>query len=127
MKKLTLTFTILSTLIFPLNTFAEWTKVGTSVKGTTYFLDFDRLRKHDGFIYYWWMSDLLKPDKDGDLSYISYNQGDCKLFRYMQLSISYHSGPMGTGVRNDITPGGEWYYPTPKSSNEFVLNQACSR
>ena len=118
---------LVSTAICSTPSYSEWTNVGTNVRGTTYYLDFDRLRKHDGFVYYWWLSDLAEQDQYGDLSYISYNQADCKLFRYKHLSSSYHSGPMGTGVRNDVSPPDEWYYPTPASSNEHILNQICSR
>ena len=85
------------------------------------------MRKHDGFIYYWWLSDLSKPDKDGDLSYKSYNQGDCKVFRFKQLRLTYHKGAMGGGNGYEFTTTRKWYYPAPKTVNELILKQVCSR
>ena len=45
-----------------------------NVKGT-YYVDTDRIRKNGEYVYYWELSDLLKPDEVGDLSYKVYNQG----------------------------------------------------
>ena len=92
-------------------------------------MDFERIRKHDGFVYYWTLSDLLKPDKEGDLSYKHYRQTDCKLFRYKNLSNSYHKEPMGGGEKmsGSNTPDREWNYPPPNSSIEIILKTVCSR
>ena len=35
---------------------------------TTFYVDFERIRKHDGYVYFWRIRDDLKPDKWGDLS-----------------------------------------------------------
>ena len=128
MKKLTLLFILLiSTVVFASPSYAEWSKVGKNVIGTTYYVDFERMRKVDGFVYFWRMSDLLKPDQDGDLSYKVYNQGDCKLFRNKRLSVSYHKEPMGGGTGKNFTPPDKWEYPSPKSSFESILKSVCSR
>ena len=67
MKKLTLlTVLVLSLLSTPV--FADWTEVSQSVNGDTFYVDFERIRKHGGYIYWWELHDLLKPDEDGDLS-----------------------------------------------------------
>ena len=120
-----LTVLVLSLLSTPV--LGEWTKVGESVKGTVY-VDFERIRKHGGYVYYWYLTDLLKPDKDGDLSAKIYRQGDCKLFRHKILSGSYHKEPMGggTGITNN-DPDKNWTYPSPNSSNETILKSVCSR
>ena len=76
MRKLTL-ITLVFTLMFSSTSFAEWTKVGESVKGNTFYVDFERIRKHGGYVYWWDLSDLLEPDKYGGLSAKMYNQGDC--------------------------------------------------
>jgi hypothetical protein len=130
MKSLTLIFTLIFSVMFSSTSFAEWTKVDENVIGTTNYVDFDRIRKVDGFVYYWTLSDLLKPDEDGDLSYKHYRQGDCKLFRYKVLSGSYYKEPMGggTGKTPPIPKRHQgWKYPPPNSSSEIILKKVCSR
>ena len=69
MKKLLLIFTLLfSTLMFSTPSYGEWTKVGANVRGTNFYVDFDRIRKHDGYVYFWTLNDYLKPTKRGTLS-----------------------------------------------------------
>jgi len=103
--------------------------VSENVDGTTLYVDFERIRKHGGYVYWWELSDLLKPDKDGDWSYKSYNQGDCKLFRSKLLSISLHKVAMGrgtTGVTHNYN-NDDWIYPPPNSSSETIQKSVCSR
>ena len=128
MKKLTLIFTLLfSTAMFSSPSFAEWTKVGKNVDGNTFYVDFDRIRKHGGYVYFWRLTDLLKPDKEGGLSYKTYQQGDCKLFRFKYLSFSSHKEPMGRGTpsASSNTPDKDWTYPSPNSSIENILKSVC--
>ena len=124
MRKLTLlTVLVLSLLSTPV--FADWTKVSENVKGTFY-VDFERIRKHDGYVYFWIMSNLLRPDESGTLSGKGYYQGDCKLFRFKGLSYSFHKEPMGGGTGDSSNPKNpEWEYPPPNSSDETVLKSVC--
>ena len=130
MKNLLLIFTLLFTSVFFSSpSYAEWTKVSKSVEsGDTYYVDYERIRKHDGFVYYWTLSDFLKPFKTGMLSSKTYYQGDCKLFRYKTLSYSFHKEPMGGGTGDvDNVPDKDWKYPPPKSSIETILKSVCDR
>ena len=114
--------------MFSSNSFAEWTKMGENMSGDTIYLDFERIRKHGGFVYFWMLGDLLKPTKFGDLSFKKYHQGDCKLFRYRVLSYVYHKQPMGKDTGETDNPKNpEWRYPTPTSIDEINLKQVCSR
>ena len=120
---------ILTALIFAMmfssRSFAEWMKVAENVNGA-YYLDFERIRKHGDYINFRELIDLLEPDKDEDLSYILYQQGDCKLFRYKYLSSSTYKEPMGGGRESVINkPDKEWRYPSPYSMNEIVLKSVC--
>ena len=113
--------TVLSTPVF-----ADWTTVGKNVDGTTFYVDFERIKKHDGHVYYWFLTDFLKPTKTGDLSSKTYNQGDCKLFRFKTLSYSFHKEPMGGGtgdVQESVKKG--WKYSPPDSSGETILKTVC--
>ena len=129
MKKLTILFILLvSTVMFSSPSYAEWTKVGKSVDGNTFYVDFERIRKHGGFVYFWYLTDFLKPNEYGDLSGIIYKEGDCKLFRFKRLSYSFHKEPMGGGTGDTLNqPDKEWTYPSPKSVAESILKEVCNR
>lgn len=127
MKKLILIFTLLvSTLMFSSPSYAEWTKV--SEYGDTFYVDFERIRKVDGYVYFWTLSDYLKPSESGTLSYKFYKQGDCKLFRYKDLTGISHKESFGGGTGDSYSPKNpEWSYPPPNSINESILKKVCSR
>jgi hypothetical protein len=127
MKKLILIFTLLvSTVMFSSPSYAEWTEVTKNKKGMTFYVDFERIRKHDGYIYYWNLSDYLKPNR-GYFSDQKYEQGDCKLFRFKILSATFHKVPMGGGNGENQTNAQGWIYPPPNSIIEKILKSVCSR
>ena len=114
--------------MFSTPSYAEWRKVGKNVNGDTYYVDFERIRKHGGYVYYWELVDLLEPNKYGTFSGKTYNQGDCKLFRFKRLSYSFHKEPMGEGTGDVSEPVNEhWKYPSPESAIEEVLKRVCSQ
>jgi hypothetical protein len=128
MKKLLLILTLLfSLLMFSLPSYAKWTKVSEGAAKIQY-VDFERIREHDGHVYFWQLQDYLKPTKYGILSGKIYNQADCKLFRYKSLSSVVHKKPMGRGWwRTSPQKRPEWKYPLPGSSGEIILKKVCSR
>jgi hypothetical protein len=138
MKKLTLIFTLLfSTVMFSSPSYAEyfsspshaeWTKVNKDADGNTNYVDFESIRKKDGYVYWWILSDILKPTMQGHLSSKTYNQGDCKLFRVKYLSWIFYLKPMGSGTGNSDGPKKpQWDYPDPNSVMENILRAVCSR
>jgi hypothetical protein len=130
MKKLTLILSLIFTVTLSSPSYAEWTRVGESVDGTIFYVDFERIRKHGEYVYYWVATDYLKPTEYGDLSSKEYIQGDCKLFKVMRLSISFHTQPMGKGTPSTTITHNlkkEWIYPSPNSSTEHILKSVCSR
>ena len=72
MKSLLTIFTLVFTVIFSSPSFAKWEKVTEDTMGNTFYVDFERIRKHGGYVYWWDLTNLLKPDKDGDWSYKIY-------------------------------------------------------
>ena len=127
MKQLILTL-ILVILVTPAVCLGEWTKVEVSVDDDTYYVDFERIRKHDGYVYWWELGDYLRPTPEGIVSGKIYKQGDCKLFRLKRLSGSFHKEPMGGGTGDSNSPKNpEWRYPPPDSVVERILKSVCSR
>ena len=128
MKKLTILPTlIVLTVMFSSPSYAEWTKVSQSVEGRSNYVDFDRIRKHDGYVYFWRLSDWGKLNKKGFRSSIVYQQGDCELFRLKYLSDNYYKGAMGTGeeIGGSNIPDKDWNYPQPNSTAEETLQSVC--
>ena len=112
----------------PSTSFAEWTKVSENVRGNTFYVDFERIKKHDGYVYFWYLRDYLKPTEWGDSSSKIYVQGDCKLFRWKMLTNITHKQPMGRGTADSYSPKNpEWNYPSPNSMDENFLKSVCSR
>jgi hypothetical protein len=127
MKKTTL-LVILFALVFASPSYAEWENVAKSKDGTTFYVDYERIRKHDGYVYWWLLQDLLKPTKYGDLSQILYQQGDCKVFRYKILSYVFHKQPMGLDIGESSSPENpKWDYPRPGGGQEAILKSVCSK
>ncbi len=116
---------LFSTVMFSSPSYAEWMKVSENDIGDKMYVDFERIRKHDGYVYWWMLVDLLKPSST---SAKIYKQGDCKLFRYKNLSFSFHKEPMGGGTGDaNNTPDKEWTYPSPNSVDEIILKAVCNR
>jgi hypothetical protein len=126
MKKLILIL-LFSTVMFSSPSYAEWTEVSKGVDGTTFYVDYERIRKVDGFVYYWDLQDYPEPNSLGYSSFRGYNQGDCKLFKSRFLSGSFHEKPMGGGMQNPYKTSAKWHYPPPNSVDEEILKQVCNR
>jgi hypothetical protein len=129
MKTLLTIFTLVFAVMFSSTSFAGWTKAGENMSRDTFYVDFERIRKHGGYVYYWMLVDKLKPTETGTLSYKTYFQGDCKQFRVKRVTASYHTQPMGEGTPNvsGATKNQQWIYPPPNSTIEEVLKSVCSR
>jgi hypothetical protein len=128
MKSLTLFIALTFSVMLSSSSYAGWTEVSESEDGDVFYIDFERIRKVDGYVYFWELGDYLKPDKFGDLSAKVYKQGDCKLFRFKTLSGSFHKEPMGGGTGDVQEPiKKSWKYPIPNSSGETILKSVCNR
>ncbi|MDB4844387.1 hypothetical protein OAH55_02435 [Hellea sp.] len=127
MKHLTLILTLLfSTLMFASPAYADWESIGVSVDGNTIYVDFDRIRKNGSYVYWWELTDFVKPKKNGTLSIKQYEQGDCEVFGIKGLSGMYYKQPMGEGSGELYSPSNpEWIYPSPNSAAETILKQVC--
>jgi hypothetical protein len=112
--------------MFSSPSYAGWTALGTSSNGDTFYVDFDRIRKVNGYVYYWDLVDFLKPEQEY-LSATGYQETDCKLFRKKILTENYFTDKMGRGTSKSVTPKNpEWGYPPPNSVIEYILKQVCS-
>ena len=76
----------------------KWHEIGNIKSGNTFYVDFDSIKKADGFVYFWMLRDLVKPTSRGNFSNKAYIQGDCKLSPTKRLSFSSYTQPMGKGT-----------------------------
>ena len=105
---------------------AEWTQVA-GAGGIKSYVNFERIRKVNGLVYYWEVQDLPEPGADGELSFKIYRKVDCETFRQMTLSFSYYKLPMGEGpVAGTFNPSEEWEYAPPDSVREITLLAVCN-
>ena len=128
MKKLLLIFPLLfTTMMFSTPVHAEWDSVGESTEGDLFYVDYGRIREHEGYFYFWMLTNYLVP-KNGVLSNEMYNRADCKMFRLKTLSYNFYPQQMAGGTADSYTPKAEedWVYPRPDSMNEKLLKRVCS-
>jgi len=128
MKKLIFTL-LFTTLVFSSPTYAGWMEI-IKGNGITFYVDFDKIKKKDGYVYYWELGDYLKPNEFGDLSAKVYREVDCKLFRFKVLGDSYYTEPMGRGTPSASSniADKEWSDLTTHNSAAYsVLKKVCSK
>jgi hypothetical protein len=126
MKRL-LVIPVLLLALFDTNpAWGEWKMVRENFFETDYYVDFDRIRKYEGYVYYWEMIDRRKPVNEA-LSSIKYSQIDCKIFRYKGLSRTYYTGHKGGGAVSleSHVAQKDWTYPHPTTLRETILKSVC--
>ena len=126
MKSLNILIALIFFGMFSSSSYAGWKTMDETVNGDILYVDFERIRKHDGYVYFWHLIDYLNPIAS-DLSAKVYNQGDCNLFRFKSLSYIFYDEPMGGGTGDTVNePNKEWRNPRPNSVDEEVLQTVCA-
>jgi hypothetical protein len=130
MKELLILTTFLSSLIISSVANAGWTKVSKDAEGNIWYVGLERIKKHDGKIYFWYLTDWLKPNEYGDLSFKMYAEAECERFRFRILSATAYKAPMGEGQVGTIfkgIPQKNWTRPSTDSMHiGSVLKKVCN-
>ena len=114
-------------VMFSSNSFAEWKWFIADVKDKNFYLDFERIRNVDNLTYYWVLTDFPKVDEYGELSTITYREGNCRLFRDRDLEIRGFTKNMGKGIMKEYKPKTkEFETPFPGTVNEEILKAICN-
>ena len=126
MKSLLTIFTLVFTMMFSSTIFGEWKMMGND-EDTKFYIDVERIRKHDGYVYFWSLTDYSKPfTKSKLLSSKNYYKVDCDLFRYKILQYVYHKESMGRDIGETDEPHNKgWRYPQPNLFDEFFVKFVC--
>ena len=117
---------ILITSIITKDAFSEWKLVSKASDGNEYYVDHDKTRVVNEYVFYWYLSNFVKPIK-GIKSASNFAQGDCKLMRFKRVSIKVFKKPMGQellGSRAHTQK--DWDYPRSNSSMENILKSVCN-
>ena len=125
MKKLLI---LLFSLLISFNSYGEWTKVTAGVNnGEIYYVDLDTIKENGGYIYWYQMDDYLKRDKFGDMSALTYQQGDCGSNRSRMLAGIFYKQPMGISESSrETAKNPEWTYTFPGQINATLLDYVCA-
>ena len=122
MKKLAI---LLFSILISFNSYGEWTEVAEDVNDNVFYLDKDTIKERNGYVYFWRLANRSKPDPDGNKSLKVFYQADCDLVRAKNLSVSGHSGSMGSGTSKDYSST-DWKYFSPDAVGGFLINYACN-
>ena len=127
MKKLSLLLVLFcSAVMFPLQSFAEWTEMGESTGGNTFYIDFTTIRKENDNVY-WWDLTNYKNEYKGAASFVSYNIGDCKVYRLKTYELAWYDKKWGEGNVLDREDNMKWLYPRPSSIFYRILDTVCNQ
>ena len=92
-----------------------------------FYVNFNNIKKHNGFIYFWEFIDLIKPSPNGIFSYKSYYQLDCNIFRMKTLTFTIYKEPMGKGKGYTDNQERDWEYSDDiETSKNVVMKKVCS-
>ena len=123
MKKL---LALLFSIFISFNSYGEWIEVSKgATTGNTTYIEVDRIREENGYVYFWILQDLVIPNDWGDMSIKAYWQGECGVIRMKSLSTIFYSQPMGEGTSESDNSPKEWEYLSPDSTGEAMLDYAC--
>tara|TARA_B100000795_G_scaffold261546_1_gene238439 strand:+ start:35 stop:415 length:381 start_codon:yes stop_codon:yes gene_type:complete len=122
MKKLLI---FIFSILLSFNSYGEWTKEFTGNNGVDFYLDYETIKKHNGYVYYWGLSDFLLPSPSGKMSAKAYYQVDCDLLRHIVLSYVFYELSMGKGSSKQSKGNGEWLYGSPGTIGYLQDKSAC--
>mgnify|MGYP001214295296 CR=1 FL=1 len=120
--------TIIFALLFSSSAFAEWTKIITSVKGNSLYLDKRTVKISGDIRFFLYMQDYLKPTVYGDLSSRSYAELNCNNMMSRDLIKDYFSLPLAEGTKTEGSgqiKNPEWMYYEPDTSGGVLRIEVC--
>lgn len=128
MKKLIPILTVfLSFFLFPSTSLGEWKYLTSTSDNNDFYVDYDRIREKNGYVYFWSKNEYKNKFMDKYRSSQGYTMGDCELFRVKFLDLTLYTGHMFMGDSERITMKDEWNYVTPNSNIEKVLKSVCEK
>ena len=93
-------------ILFSINRFAtNWKKILKSKNGSSFYVDIDNIKKRNGLVYYWELTDYPKLDKFDDFSTVTKFEVDCEKRKKTYFNFTTYGHPMGEGrTITELTP-----------------------
>ena len=102
----------------------DWKLVDESRIEKTY-IDFDRIWKFDGYVYYWVLNNLKEPTETEGSTATLY-KSHCQMRSIKLLQVSYYELRWAQYDSTDFTDNmGDLSYARPGSEEEKILNMVC--
>lgn len=119
-------FTLLMFLSY--SAWAEWVLVSESTNARLY-IDPATIRREGTLRKYWKLTDLKVRDKDGDMSWRTRAETDCKEERERFTSLTTFSESMlgGRVTRTSDFPNDEWRDIAPGTVMATVMRYVCAK
>ena len=124
MKKLSLYLFLV--LMFCNVGFAEWKQVSINDTGGKQYFDPTSIKKSDGYIQVWTMTDYPEPDPSGNYSNKILMKIDCNNLGFKFIEAMFYTGHMGRGEGLSLEPPDEWGQFSPNSVGEDFVKLVCN-
>jgi len=129
MKKLLILFI---SLFISFNSFGEWSFVAKG-KIDEFYVDFDKLSKKGGNVYFWQLTNFPSPPYHKGKSEVILLEVNCNPpIKQRERAIYWYESPMGQGspitnegIANRLTNIGPWEYDIPGSIGEELSRVVC--
>ena len=114
---------------FPSNSFAEykWKKIGSNSHGDVFYVDLLSIKRVGDSVYFFSLTDYLKPTSQGDLSSKIYQEFNCLNYDFRYHKDFYYEQPMGNGkpsaTLNELS---DWRDSPKGSISEAMAKFICS-
>ena len=108
---------------------AEWTySAYLEETGDKYYVDYSTIESNKSLVYAWNMTDLVKPDLNGALSFTSLYELKCNAPKqYRIISFQAYNLPMAEdGLMGSVNPDTDWEYLLPGSVIDIMVSDICS-
>jgi hypothetical protein len=107
---------------------AQWVPLSKGDSGAVFYVDRITVRTDGNLRRFWMLIDLEKATGSGDLSYLSFNELDCKEARNRSLEGASFRGQMASGeVSGRSDRPSEWRYVAPGTSTATIMEFVCGR
>ena len=120
---------IILVLLFSSSVFAEWTKIVTSEKGNSLYIDKPTLKIVGDIRFFLYMQNYAKPTTYGDLSSRSYAELNCNSMMSRDLIKDYFSLPLADGSTTEGSGeinSPQWVYYAPDTIEGILHKEVCN-
>ncbi len=124
-------------MIFTLNCWGGWSAVSKNTSDSTYYLDVDKVKQTENYIYLWYLIDYLEPIIDHPeyfaqdvMSETHYIKINCNKIIFQRLKVILYGASMASGeLKNDLIPtdNKNWNQVSNGTAFQAVIETVCGK